>query len=354
MRKYLRNTAFLFLIIIAFSHSFLDSYAQSESLGTNLGQDERVKVISSVDPASILVGEQSKLKIEVVVPKGSSIQIHLPNDTIVTGVEYLRAPALVDSVSISDDIIRYNYEVPITSFDSATYVLNNVSALVNNSLYNQTEPPLLHATTFQVNVDKPEEFFGIKENWKAPFVWQDYLYILYIILGLGIVGLIVYFIVQKVRNKGDKKEVELVTIDPYKEAKGVFSQLKEQELWKKGGVKQHYTILTDALRLYIQRTLNVSTLDKTTSEIISQVKDHPDIAKDNIEQLRFILSEADLVKFAKYQPTDQENYSSLTRSDAWVDSVNEAHLARMKQLELEQKELQQKIAENTSKEKSEV
>ena len=61
--------------------------------------------------------------------------------------------------------------------------------------------------------------------------------------------------------------------------------------------KEHYTLISDVLRQYVEKSFQIPTLDRTTGEIHRSIKMAP-FSQDNKRMLILLLKEADLVKFA--------------------------------------------------------
>ena len=90
-----------------------------------------------------------------------------------------------------------------------------------------------------------------------------------------------------------------------------LNELDEKLLWQNNKVKQYYSELTEIIRNYIERELKVPALEKTSDEVIEMLRDFNDAesietTKENIEKLKDLLREADLVKFAKSKPLAPE------------------------------------------------
>lgn len=308
MRKFGERLVKLWLLLVLITGGSVVAYSQE------------VRVISELNPSTILIGEQTNLKVRVVYPSESSVRLVLPNDTLVTGVEIVRS-SLVDSMTVNNQLSELIYEVVITSFDSATYQLNNIQALVGGELVMDDDPPHLIVNTVPVDTTQPEQFFDIKEQWKPPFVWQDYLIYLYIVLGLLLLLLLTYWVTKRLKSgkNGTNERKEVSLLDPYTEAMTALNTLKEKELWEQNQVKIYYTELTDILRRYLCRVYGISTLDKTSSEILDEFR--VNFGRERMyNELKEILETADLVKFAKFHPSSLENSSVLTASVTFVET----------------------------------
>lgn len=281
---------------------------------------QEVRVIPKLERSTILIGEQVQLNVRVVYPNDKIMRLVLPEDTLVAGVEIIES-VLADSVIVNDRLHEMVYNVTITSFDSATYTLRNINALVGDSVYTATDELNLIVNTIPIDLSTNPEPTDIKDQWKPKFVWQDYL--LYIYILLGVIALLVagYFLRKYLlsRKKVEGEAPEVVPLqDPYEEAIQGIKALKQQELWEHNQVKEYYSQMTDILRRYLWRVYAIDTLDKTSSEILETFRTK--IGKDRMyTELNKILQTADLAKFAKYQPDPDDNISLLSASVAFIE-----------------------------------
>ena len=132
---------------------------------------QRPLIDVAIDSAAILIGEQTTLHLTVTADKDRPVQIVIPNDTLMTGVEVLNL-SKADSTEIENDRLVIKQDVLITSFDSSLYLLPPLKVIdgVDTVYSNQVA---LKVSTIPVNADKPEEFNDIKTVWKPPFVFTN-------------------------------------------------------------------------------------------------------------------------------------------------------------------------------------
>lgn len=281
---------------------------------------QEVRVIPSLEPTKILIGEQTTLQVRIAHPKDAPARLILPKDTLVTGVEIM-AVALTDSVEVTDRIREHVYSVTLTAFDSANYVLNNIQAMVAGELFDANEAPILVVNTVPVDLTQPDTFSDIKEQWKPDFVWKDYLWIIITVLAVLLLALGGYFLWRYLKKRKEtlsveKQPAEPVT-DPYEEALRSMEQLREARLWEQNQVKEYYTTMTDILRRFIWRVYGIDTAEKTSGEILESF--HSTVDNQSLQNdLRKILTTADIVKFAKYIPMPDDNISLMNASVSFV------------------------------------
>ena len=133
-----------------------------------------------IDSAAILIGEQTALHVTVTTDKDKSVQIVIPNDTLMQGVEVLNLSKR-DTTMIENDRMLIKQDLLLTSFDSSLYLLPPLKVIDGvDTVY--SEQLALKVSTIPVNVDKPEEFNDIKTVWKPPFVLADYYPIIFGVL----------------------------------------------------------------------------------------------------------------------------------------------------------------------------
>jgi len=296
----------LFFLLIAFS--------------TGTGYGQRTLIDMAVDSASILIGEQTVMRLTITSDKDRAIQVVLPADTLMNGVEVLEI-AKPDSSIIENDRLLIKQDVLITSFDSSLYLLPPIKVIdgVDTVYSNQVA---LKVSTIPVNVDKPEEFYDIKDIWKPPFVLADYYpYIFGALLALLLVCIIAYIVTRLRKRKSilpvKKSEPKL---PPHEQAIKELDEIKQQKLWQQGLNKEYYTLITDTIRRYMVERFGTNAMEMTSGEIMDFIRTQTD-ADSVFENLNQILKVADLVKFAKLHPLPDENDLSMMNAYLFVNQT---------------------------------
>ena len=92
-----------------------------------------------------------------------------------------------------------------------------------------------------------------------------------------------------------------------------LEKLSNQKLWQNGKVKEYYSRLTEILREYLDGRYGVGAMEMTSDEIVAAMK-AAEVEPKYITKLGELLSESDLVKFAKYIPSEEcheESYNTV-------------------------------------------
>ncbi|UCE03798.1 MAG: hypothetical protein JSW67_06320 [Candidatus Latescibacterota bacterium] len=96
-----------------------------------------------------------------------------------------------------------------------------------------------------------------------------------------------------------------------------------------GRIKEHYVRLSEILRTYLEdaRAFQVAALEETTYEIVRELEEKQ-YTRGVVDEVAAMCGEADLVKFAKHQPTVEECIEALERLRRFLlqTSRTSAHL----------------------------
>ena len=283
---------------------------------------QQVTVRASIDSLQLLVGEQTKIHLEVSMDADRKLRLPVIKDTLVRGVEVLDI-AKPDTQKLNDDkrwLIRQDYTV--TSFDSALYYLPPLEVMVDDKEY-RSESLALKVYSIPVDTLHPDQFFGPKTIVEVPLQWQDidsmvYSLILMLLFGAGCVFLIV-------RLKNNKPIIKIIKIEPklppHQEAMKHIEEIKANKNIQREDPKLYYTELTDVIRTYIAERFGFNAMEMTSAEIIEQLLQVKD--KDSLKDLKYLFETADLVKFAKHAPMMNENDMNLVNA---VDFINETKI----------------------------
>ncbi|HEY4151441.1 MAG TPA: hypothetical protein VGM41_21025, partial [Chitinophagaceae bacterium] len=90
-----------------------------------------------------------------------------------------------------------------------------------------------------------------------------------------------------------------------------LEELEKQSAPANGEIKIFHTRLNDVFRWYLYRKANLATMEKTSGELMVQLRQF-NLPAGAFTRLAQALRMGDAVKFAKYQPGIVENEDSLS------------------------------------------
>ena len=298
---------------------------------------QRPLVAVAIDSAAILIGEQTVLHLTVTADQDRPVQVVIPNDTLMAGVEVLNL-SKPDSTMIENNRMVIKQDVLITSFDSSLYLLPPLKVIDGTDTVYSNQVAL-KVSTLPVNVENPEEFFDIKQVWKPPFVLADYYPIIIGILLVLLLAALAWYIWKRMRERKSlipfKKEEP--KLPPHEQAIKELDAIKQQKLWQQGRSKEYYTLITETLRRYMVDRFGINAMEMTSDEILALIKQTTE-AQSVYDNLRQILSLADFVKFAKMNPLPDENDLSLMNAYLFVNQTKVVELPKPEDESTEKKE----------------
>lgn len=280
-----------------------------------LGYSQNPKVKLDLNTSKIRIGEQINVKITV----NETDNVILPKLELKPGLE------IVDSTKVDtlDNMLIRKYV--ITGFDSGAYYIPQQQIFIRNQAY-LTDSILVNVATVKVDTTQVKKY-PIKNIQDEPYVFDDFkLYIYLLLAALAIIGFwIYYFVIRKKKPVEEKPTYR--TLPPLEEAMHHLKTLDEKLLWQNNQVKEYYSELTDIIRTYIEKELQIPALERTSDEIIEMLKDfhHSEsilTSKEIIEKLRQLFKEADLVKFAKSKPLAMEIEEDRNDAEDVIKNLN--------------------------------
>ena len=271
---------------------------------------QQVTVDAKIDSLQLLIGEQTKITLEVSLDANQKLQMPVVLDTLVRGVEVLDI-AKPDTQMLNEGkrmLIEQQYT--ITSFDSALYYLPPFEVLVNDQPY-RSKALALKVYSIPVDTLNPDQFFGPKTIREVPITWQDISTIFWLTLLMVALGGLGYYLYKRLKdNKPIIRKVKVEPkLPPHTQALQDIERIKGDKHLRMTDPKAYYTELTDVLRTYMAERFGFNAMEMTSSEIIDKLLETND--KASISELKYLFETADLVKFAKHSPLMNENDMNL-------------------------------------------
>lgn len=284
-----------------------------------MSQDVSAKITS--DTNNVLIGQPVQLTLSV--NQGSAAKLSFPvfADTL-NGLEIL-ALSNIDTVKDSKHNTILTKNIIVTSFEAGIFNLEPLVISYNAEPDSdlriiQTNSLSLVFSTVEVDTSAID-LRDIKPPIEVPLSFEDFLPYIAIVLGL----VLIYYLIMYIRSK--KRTIPIVQVPKYDpkipadlEALEALQRLERDNLWQIGRFKEYHSRLTDILRVYIHRRYQINALEMTSGELIDELK----TCESDLNAIRLIISVvsiADLAKFAKYDPSNEENVNAMKDSVAFVN-----------------------------------
>ncbi len=256
--------------------------------------------------------QASKVSAEIDTQKGIrigeqfiyAITVNEVDNVILPKLKNLKGLEVVDTLKTDTLKSKLVQKYVMTGFDSGAFYIPSQQVFIKNQAH-LTDSLLVNVATIPVDTTKVK-MFEIKGIKGEPYQFDDYKNILFLILGILLVAGIVLFFALK-RTSNDQIQISKTILTPYQEALKGLKSLDGKLLWQNNKIKEYYSELTNVIRHYIERELNVQAMETTTDGLIQELSDFKDSEsiltdKETIGKLGSLLKQADLVKFAKSKP----------------------------------------------------
>ncbi|WP_457290232.1 BatD family protein [Pedobacter sp. UYP24] len=285
----------------------LNGYSQNTTAGARL------------DKSSILLGDQTTLRLSVSLPANGKIEFPILSDTISAKVQIVDIGKL-DTVKDASGRWVISRAYTITAFDAGVQTIPAFKFIGPDGQL-LTDPIPLQVQ--EVKVDTTKGVFDIKQPMTVKYGFMDWLkdnwglLLAETLLPIVLIGIWLYY------RKHKKVKPVIVEVKPAIPADltaiNKLHALRDKKLWQQEEVKQYHSELTDILREYLEQRFNIPAMEQTSEEIFGSIKDR-DITPQNKEILREILLLSDLVKFAKQKPQAEDNEQSIENALAFVSA----------------------------------
>ena len=276
-----------------------------------------IVVSASIDSTVLMIGDQTDMHLQVTHEANERVEWPVYGETLQNGIEIVDR-TIVDTTTLPDGRVQLNQYLTLTSFKDSLFAIQPIAFVSGEDTF-WTDPMGLNVVQ-PFEVDTAIAITDIKGIEKAPIWWWGIFRWVLLAIGLLLLAVGIFFLVRWILSKRKPAE-EPVNPELLRPADEValekLDAIKEKKVWRDGKVKEYQTELTDVVREYISRRFEVQSTEKTSDETLRELK--PLLTdKELFAKLSKMLQLADLVKFAKWTTTPDENESALTTAYEFV------------------------------------
>jgi hypothetical protein len=281
-------------------------------------------VSAAIDSTTLFIGDQTDLHLRATCEVGKQVQMPLLNDNLIPGIEIVDR-TIIDTTQLKDGRVQYDQYMTLTSFEDSLFYIAPLPFVSSGDT--------VWSESLMLNVVQPFEMDStdiaitdIKGIYKAPIWWWGIFRWVLLALAIAGIGIGGYYLISYLRRRYGDVPAVVVPTEPLRPADEValekLDAIREQKIWQSGQVKEYYTQLTDVVREYIARRFEVSSTEQTSDETLRAMRVLLTDKKELYDNLRKMLTLADLVKFAKWTTTPDENEISLRNAYTFVKETS--------------------------------
>lgn len=282
------------------------------------------QVNASLEPEKILIGEHVTLTFDLEIPAEATLQMPVFNEMINEKIEILDHGSTDTLSSEVEGFTRLSRKLRVTSWEEGFHAIAPVEFLLlqnGDTLLLESEPLLLAVEAF--SVEEHTDLKDIKGILSAPITLAE---LKYYILGIVLLVILIWLAIRYWKRREKKPEPESIWEKPeipaHIAAISSLEKLKAQKLWQQGKVKAYHIQLSDIVRRYLEKRFKITALEMTTAEIMQAMRNKAEM-KENGDNLREMLTLADLVKFAKHEPSSTDNEISMDMAFEFVNNTRQ-------------------------------
>jgi hypothetical protein len=291
------STVPFLLVLILYSQSF----------------SQEITAKASTDKSEYLVGDYINYTISVNCSEG--FKIYPPAFV----VDSLRSISLIKAEKPDEaeesGKVSVAFKYVLSGYDSTGVTIPSIAVPYQSSGDSTTRFAYTNAVSFTIQtlkVDPQGQIKDVKPPMKILLDWK--LILLWSLVGLLIVGILLYFYLSHRKKKGKTQPAQKdVALPSHVIALNALRELEQRKLWQKGMVKEYHSTITEIIRRYFETRFNMPAMELPTSEAIELLRRNRE-SEPILETTYDFLSNADLVKFAKFTPLNSVNEEMMKQA----------------------------------------
>jgi hypothetical protein len=276
----------------------------------------RVQYGVRVSPDTVTVGDPLRIVVRVRAPMGAEIEF--PRDPDTTGALQPRDPRVVRTAgdtSMLDQSATYT----LSAWDVDSQFVDLGEAIVRLD-GDERRVPIGRVGVFVRSVLPEDSAQRVPKPPRALIEQRAWPWWLLALLAAAVIatGLLVWWWRRR------RRVIIAPAEDPYDQARREFARIEALRLPEAGEPGRHVALAVDVLRDYLAARVTGAMRSATSFELVSGLRAQRVVPRDRLARL---LSEADLVKFARSSVTRDHAYELGREAATLVDDVQAAVVA---------------------------
>jgi hypothetical protein len=264
---------------------------------------------------SFLIGDQFEITAILKLPINSKAVWPVFSDTINSKLEIIKQSKRDSSIEKNQRVV--SQKITVTCFEKAFVVLAPIEIKNNEGqLIAQSSAQLIEIKDIVTTGDTIKD---IKAPLETPFIWveikNELIYGSIALLILTALAIFLWWYFKKRKKPAVKMVVPEITAKDSALQKLLL--LDNKKLWQQGQIKEFQSELSFLLREFIEKKFGVIAMELTTAEIMQQMS-RTAVPTNEKEKLQRILQIADMTKFAKAEPSANENELCFTLTKDFI------------------------------------
>lgn len=299
-------------------------------LSTSAGLAQEVSIQARLDRAEMRTGEQAAIDVTIRTDDLPNTKFYLAEDVRAGEPFVVLEFAPLDTIELDDRLREISARMVITSFDSTLITIPPIIVETPTGRA-ETSPMALNIVQPEVDAAHPEQFRDIKAPWEISLRLRDILeliftsYLFWGVLLLLVAGYSYYRYRRLPRTVAAlPSEPAPISVEPtaYEGALAALDALRGTRLTDEESYRAFYTELISVLKRYMDAAQGWTTQEMTSSEVLALLR--RDLLHRPLRtMLQELLTEADMIKFARHRSSEDIAQQALTLALRFVREANE-------------------------------
>ncbi len=276
------------------------------SVAAVFSQNSGISIESKVDRSSIHIGDV--IRYSVIITHDPGVQLQTPSLAVNLGMFEIRDYKVQEPRKENGKIIEQT-DYLVSTFDTGEFEIPSLQIGYSTGTdttrkFLKTEP--IKIVVQSLNPDQAGDIRDIKMPLVPPREYKNLILLITgVVLALAIAIVGFYYLKRRKEGKSFLPKRQKPPRPAHELALEALEKLVAGDLLSAGKVKEYYIELSEIIRQYVEGRYFLDALEMTTTQLLDKMKQEQ-INADAIQMMREFLDACDLVKFAKYIPTDEE------------------------------------------------
>ena len=285
---------------------------------TALAQASQLSVVLVVEERQITIGDPLVLTISAGFPDG--YHVIFPRLPYQWGSFEVRSQTPQATV-VNEDLSRTAKQVlEVTLFTPGDHQTPDISVSFrgpDGQIFERSVRPVtVHVSSVLGPGDRELRDIKSQADISVPSLWPWTLGASTLLL----LALAAFILWRRRSTVGPLAADRVDTQTPFQVAMGQLDHIEELDLPSKKRFKEHYSLVTDVVRGYLQREYNLTSPDRTTAETDSALRASA-IPTSEGRQIVDVLQDGDLVKFTRVVPGQDPSWQAVDRTRALIQAI---------------------------------
>ncbi len=262
-----------------------------------------------LDRDAIVTADQLGLRLAVRAPEGETVEF--PEGEGAFGEFAVVREAEVSARLQDGGQVLHVREYALQPFLPGDYELPALQVRIGDAATLSTEPLSIPVTSSLIEGDAELQDIAGPLDMPVPWWW----WAAGAVAALALIGGLLYWLKRRRRPDAPRR------VPPHEEALAALERLLASSLLDDGEVEAFYRRLSAIVRRYVEGRFGLRAPERTTEEFLHEISGGPVISRAHQLLLRDFLQEADMVKFARFVPRQEQTGRAVTAAKAFVEQT---------------------------------